>query len=322
MNKPIAVLGAGAWGTALSFLFADNQQNIHLWNNNKAYIQELQKTRKLKDHLPEKKLPHQIYLFENLSEALLNVEDIFIVVPSHAFTEVIEKISPLISKKFRIAWATKGLDSSAEFFHEIVEAKLGHCPMAVLSGPSFAKEVLLKKPTQVVLASNNQEFSKDLFKGLQSAYFKLELSQDMIGVQLCGALKNILAIAVGISDGLNLGANARCALITNSLKEMASLGKALGAHTETFFGLAGLGDVILTSMDNQSRNRRFGYALGEGNNVETAEKMIAATIEGKENTLNVFQLMQKHQVNCRFAKGMYEVLYQNRLAAEVIADLL
>lgn len=324
MNKPIAVLGAGAWGTALAILLAENKQTVHLWDIDTQHIENIQKTGINQRYFPNLPLSSLIKPFTDLSESLLDTQDILITVPSEVFTDLIQTLIPLLPKAPRIAWATKGLDpKTARFFHEIVAERLGNqTPTAVLSGPSFAKEVATGKPTHVVLATKDQCFSQDLSFRLYNSYFKLELSQDMIGVQLCGALKNVLAIAIGMSDGLNLGANARCALITNALQEIAKLGESLGAHSNTFFGLAGLGDIILTCTDNQSRNRRFGFALGEGKTIEAAEQQIAQTIEGKKTTLTAYQLIQKKRLTCHFIQQMYEVLYCQKPAKEALEQLL
>lgn len=324
MNKPIAVLGAGVWGTALAILLARNQQTVYLWDADASHIEDIQKNRCNQRHFPNLPLSDLIQPCADLSESLLGIQDILIVVPSDAFTDLITTLLPFLPKSPRIAWATKGLDpKTARFFHEIVAEIVGNkTPTAVLSGPSFAKEVAEDKPTHIVLATKDNTLAQDLSFRLYNPQFKVTLSHDMIGVQLCGALKNVLAIAIGMSDGLNLGANARCALITHALQEIAELGKSLGADPQTFFGLAGLGDVILTCTDNQSRNRRFGFALGEGKTIESAEQQIAQTIEGKNTTLIAYQLIQKRRLVCRFIQEMYDVLYRGKLAREAVDHLL
>lgn len=324
MNKPIAVLGAGIWGSALAILLAQNQQTVHLWDADTQHMESIQKNRCNQRHLPDLPLSDLIHPFTHLTDALTGIQDILIVVPSDAFTGLIKTLSPLLPEHARIIWATKGLDpKTARFFHEIVAEILGNnIPTAVLSGPSFAREVAEGKPTHVVLATQDDHLAQDLSFRLYNPQFRVELSHDMVGVQLCGALKNVLAIAIGMSDGLNLGANARCALITNSLQEIAQLGKSLDADRKTFFGLAGLGDIILTCTDNQSRNRRFGFALGEGKTIESAEQKIAQTIEGKKTALNAYQLISQQGLVCHFIQEMYDVLYQGKSAQEAIENLL
>lgn len=324
MNKPIAVLGAGVWGCALAILLAKNQQTVHLWDTDIQHIENIQKTRFNERHFPNLPLSGLIRPFTCLSDCLNGVQDLLIVVPSHAFTGLIKTLKPLLLENSRIAWATKGLDpKTSRFFHEIVAELIGdHLPTAALSGPSFAKEVAEGQPTHVVLATEDNLFAQDFSSCLSNPQFKVEVSNDLIGVQLCGALKNVLAIAIGMSDGLNLGANARCALITNALQEIAQLGNSLGANSQTFYGLAGMGDTILTCTDNQSRNRRFGFALGEGKTIEIAEQEISQTIEGKITALNAYQLIQERKLICHFIQEMYDVLYKQKPTQDAILNLL
>jgi glycerol-3-phosphate dehydrogenase (NAD(P)+) len=254
---------------------------------------------------------------------LSQIQDIFVAVPSHAFREVMNLIKPFLNSDVRIGWGTKGLDpESGKLFHEVVQEIIGKIPMAVLSGPSFAKEVALELPTAVTLANNNQNFSQDLVSRFYNPNFRVYTSNDMIGVQLCGAVKNVLAIAVGVSDGLNLGANARCALITRGLAEMARLGKAMGGNLETFMGLAGIGDLVLTATDDQSRNRRCGLALALGKELTKIQEEIGQVIEGATNAGIVYNLAKKLNVEMPIVEQVYLTLYENLPASEAVKALL
>jgi glycerol-3-phosphate dehydrogenase (NAD(P)+) len=249
-NLPITVLGAGAWGTALAILLARNGQDVRLWDHDPEHCAALSKQRFNQRYLPDITFPEKLHIYSDLVEALSDVQDILIVVPSHAFRSILVRMQPLLkSRSVRIVWGSKGVDpQSGKLLHEVVEELLGDkTPLAFIAGPSFAKEVALNLPTAVTLAHNNQAFAQSLLQRLHNPNFRLYLSDDIVGAQVSGAVKNILAVGVGVSDGLSLGANARCALITRGLAELMRLGKMLGGRSDTFMGLAGLGDLILTA---------------------------------------------------------------------------
>lgn len=262
----IAVLGAGSWGTALSLLLARNGHTVYLWDNNATMLASLKTERTNSRYLPDVPFPDSIVIAETFEEALGQVNEILMVVPSHAFGKALSQLKPYLKKSHRIIWATKGLEmETGRFLHQVLEDILGKdFPYAVLSGPSFAREVGVGVPTAVAIASNNTAFLADLKHLFTSESFGVEATSDVVGVQLGGVVKNVLAVAVGISDGVGYGANTRAALMTKGLAEMIALGQKLGAELSTLTGLAGCGDLILTCTDNQSRNRRFGLALAEG----------------------------------------------------------
>jgi glycerol-3-phosphate dehydrogenase (NAD(P)+) len=321
---PITVLGAGSWGTALAILLAHNQQDVRLWDHDPRHCDALSKQRTNQRYLPDIKFPEKLHIYSDLAEALLGVQDILVVVPSHAFRSVIVRIQPLLhARPTRIVWGSKGLDpQSGKLLHEVVKELLGDkTPLAFIAGPSFAKEVALNLPTAVTLAHNNQDFAQNLLQRLHNPNFRLYLSDDLVGAQVAGAVKNILAIAVGASDGLRLGANARCALITRGLAEMMRLGKTLGGRADTFMGLAGLGDLILTATDDQSRNRRFGLALGRGMNLQQAEKEIGL-VEGVSNATRVYALAQSLNVDMPITEQVYRLLNENLSPADAVKALL
>lgn len=323
-ESPIAILGAGSWGTALAILLARNQQTVRLWGNDAAELETMQITRCNHHYLPDILLPENLLIQPDLEAALTDAQDILVVVPSHAFRAVLQRIKPYFNSTMRLAWGTKGLDpQSAKLLDTVVNEVFGTpFPTAVISGPSFAREVAMGLPTAVTVASNTQAFAKDLAKRLHNSTFRVYTSADVIGVEVGGAIKNILAIATGISDGLGFGANARSALITRGLAEMIRLGIALGGQLETFMGLAGVGDLILTCTDNQSRNRRFGLALGQGTSIHEAEKTIGQVVEGARNVIEAHKLAQKTQISMPITEQVYRVLYQGIAPAEAVKTLL
>ncbi len=312
--SPIAVLGAGAWGTAIAILLARNGNSVRLWDNAADRLKVMQDTRINPFSLPGIEFPESLTVVSTLEEAVQGTDDIFLVVPSPAFRIVLNNLKPLVSSTVRLAWGTKGLDpKSCEFLSDVVTQVFSNkIPRAVLSGPSFAKEVALNYPSAVSLAGNNPDFLKSLIKRFTNKNFHIYLDSDMIGVQLCGVVKNVMAIATGISDGMGFGANTRCALITRGLAEMAALCVALGGKAETTMSLAGVGDLVLTATDNQSRNRRFGLALGKGESIDAILKELGQAVEGYYNVKELCDLAKKHNVNMPISEQVYAILYEQR----------
>ncbi len=319
---PIAILGAGAWGTALALHLARNGQRIRLWAYEQEQVEQINKTRYNSRYLPNQLLPSSIVCSHDYQEVLSEVQDILIVVPSTVFRITLQSIKPLLKSSQRLLWATKGLDDEKhQLFHEVTDEVLGKIDTAVLSGPSFAKEVAMNLPTAVIIASKQWGFANDLRNRFQSKNLHVELSMDITGVELGGAIKNVLAIAVGMIEGLGFGANAKAALITRGLAEMISLGSAMGAERETFLGLSGLGDLVLTSTDNQSRNRRLGLALGTGQSLSQA-KAIIGTTEGTITTKNIFYLLEEYAIKAPICEGVYRVLYEKKKVDTVFSTFL
>ncbi len=329
MNKdisslpPIAVIGAGSWGTALAIHLAQNKQTVRLWDHDPKHIHAMQKTRCNARYLPNVAFPKSLKLYTDLAEAVSNLEDILLVVPSHAFRNILQSLKPLITAKTRIAWGTKGIDpASHQLLHHIAEEILGKRSLAVLSGPSFAAEVAKGLPTAVSVASNSKNFASDLVHRFNHKMFRVYTSNDLIGVQLGGAVKNVIAIAVGVSDGLGYGANARSALITRGLAEIMRLGRAMGAKQNTFFGLSGIGDLILTCTDNQSRNRRLGLAIAGGADLKSAEKTIGQVVEGVHTAAQVMFLAEKHQVDLPICKQVNRIIRNEVSLETAVIELL
>ncbi|MBK5074204.1 NAD(P)H-dependent glycerol-3-phosphate dehydrogenase [Budviciaceae bacterium CWB-B4] len=326
MNQvDMTVIGAGSYGTALAITLARNGHSVVLWGHDPQHIAQLQQDRKNQAFLPDVPFPDTLQLQADLQQAISASRDILVVVPSHVFGDVLRQIKPFLQANARIVWATKGLEAeTGRLLAEVAREALGDdIPLAVISGPTFAKELAAGLPTAIAVASSDPLFTDDLQKLLHCGKsFRVYSNPDFIGVQLGGAVKNVIAIGAGMSDGIGFGANARTALITRGLAEMSRLGAALGAEPATFMGMAGLGDLVLTCTDNQSRNRRFGIMLGEGKNVEEAQNLIGQVVEGYRNTKEVWVLAQRHGVEMPITEQIYQVLYAGKDAREAAITLL
>jgi len=312
-RPPVAVLGAGSWGTALAVLLARHGP-VLLWDYNALRAEAMHRTRRNAQYLPKVELPPTLGVTGDLAAALGFAELVLLVVPSSAFRAVLLRCLPHLRPTSRLAWATKGLDpGSGKLLSAVVEEVLGRqVPTAVVSGPTFAAEVATQRPTAVSVASSNSNFARELAKRLHDETFRPYTSTDIVGVQLGGAAKNVVAIATGIADGLALGANTQAALITRGIAEIMRLGRALGGQRETFMGLAGLGDLVLTCTDNQSRNRRFGLALAQGMTVDQAIQSIGQVVEGYQAAREVRAVARFRQVEMPITEQVYAVLYAGR----------
>ncbi|MAZ40316.1 MAG: glycerol-3-phosphate dehydrogenase [Legionellales bacterium] len=319
----ISVLGAGSWGTALALASSYAGHEVLLWTHNQAHAQMMQGAHVNARYLPEVKFPQNLQVSAQLSQLLSHATTILVAVPSHAFKSVITAIVPYWTEKHTLVWATKGLDDSGNLLHQVVDQTLGMgVKKAVLSGPSFATELAQALPTAVAVASDDIAYAAYLAELFSYQHFRVYTTSDLIGAQLGGAVKNVLAIACGISDGLGYGANARAALITRGLAEMMRLGQALSAAPETFMGLTGLGDLVLTCTDNKSRNRRYGLALGQGASAEAAQTEIGQVVEGILTAGHVYQLANTHQVEMPIVEQVYRVLQNQCTVQEAVSNLL
>lgn len=318
----VAVLGPGSWGTALSLLLCRNGHQVRLWGHNPDEIADLRRDRENRRFLPGVPLPDAVRLMTDLDEALSGIDALLIVVPSHAFGQVIDQLVGRLPPHLGVAWATKGFaPGQANLLHEVA-ARLGERDLAVISGPSFAGEVARERPTAVTVAATAPSFGQLITTLLHSKCFRPYTSDDLVGVEVCGAAKNVLAIATGIADGLQFGANARAALITRGLAELSRLGVALGGRRETFTGLSGLGDLVLTCTDNQSRNRRMGLALAKGQSVADAKREIGQEVEGLLSASSVRQLATRLRVEMPISEQVYRVLYEEITPEDATRALL
>ena len=322
-SRTIAVLGAGSWGTALAMLLGQNNHQINLWSHNAEHAKAMQNSRENNRYLADLTFPETLNVGSNLEITFKNVTDILIVVPSHAFRKTLETIKPFITPKHRIAWATKGLEAnSCKPLHLVAREVLGEkVSLAVISGPTFAKEVAQGLPGAVTIASNDQALALDWAHYLHNDHFRAYTSEDVIGVEIGGACKNVIAIAAGIADGMGFGANARAALIARALAEITRLGISLGAKAETFTGLTGLGDLVLTCTDDQSRNRRTGLALGEGKKLDGIVKQIGQVVEGVATAKEVVALARKQKIDMPITEQVYNVLYENTSPKDAVDAL-
>mgnify|MGYP000305087858 FL=1 len=321
----ITVLGAGSYGTALAICLARNGHKTLLWGRDAHHVTAMAQDRENNKYLADCPFPENLALEADLEKAVQASDNLLVVVPSHAFADMLKQIKPMLTDNAKIAWATKGLDpQTGDLLQNVARQVLGDSmTLAVLSGPTFAKEMASGLPTAISLSSEDDEFVAELSDLLHcEKRFRVYSNKDFIGVQLGGAVKNVIAIAAGIADGIGFGANARTALITRGLAEMTRLGLALNAEPATFMGMAGLGDLVLTCTDNQSRNRRFGLALGQGNEVEQAITDIGQVVEGYRNTKEVYMLAQRHDVEMPIVEQVYQVLYRGKNAKLAAADLL
>ncbi|MBM4207653.1 MAG: NAD(P)-dependent glycerol-3-phosphate dehydrogenase [Gammaproteobacteria bacterium] len=314
MSQRITLLGAGSWGTALALLLAKNNCEVLLWGHDVNEIGALAKDREHRVLLPGFILPEQIAVTTDLTLASEFSDIILVAVPSHAFAATLMRLKAcLTAEPVNIAWATKGFNPhDGRLLHQVVADIFSpDTPAAILSGPTFAREVAQNLPTAVTIASNQTGFAALLAAIFHSDRFRAYTSTDIVGVEVGGAVKNVLAIAAGIADGLGFGANTRAALITRGLSEIMRLGICLGGKPETFTGLAGLGDLLLTCTDNQSRNRRFGLALGQGKKRADIVKEIGQEIEGISAAKETYMLANKLNIDMPITEQTYRVLYED-----------
>ena len=310
---PTAVIGAGSWGTALALLLARCQQDTLLWSGEPGHAQAMAKSQSNEAYLPGIPLEPRITPSDNFEEAA-NASRLVLAVPSHAFRAVLTQLKEHLprDKRCYICWGTKGFepDSSlllSDVFEQVMDE---NAVPAVVSGPSFAGEVARGLPSALTVAAANDDDASTVAAWFRDARTRVYTSTDLRGVQLGGAIKNVMAVAAGISDGLGFGANARAALITRGLTELARLGEALGGRPETFMGLTGLGDLILTCTDDQSRNRRVGLAIGRGEDVTTALETIGQEAEGLNTARELFRKSQALDVEMPISEQIYRIVFE------------
>jgi len=324
-SADIAVLGAGSYGSALAICLARKGNNTLLWAHNSEHIEQLITDASNEKYLPGISFPATLTPDADLARVVAATTELLVVVPSFAFADMLKRLQPLLTPQHRVAWATKGLEAdTGRLLQDVARDILGpDVALAVLSGPTFAKEMAAGLPTAIAVAASQQDFAEHLAELLHcEKTFRVYQNSDFIGIQLGGAVKNVIAIGAGMSDGLGFGANARIALVTRGLAELCRLGSAIGADTATFMGMAGLGDLVLTCTDNQSRNRRFGLALGQGADIEQAQRDIGQVVEGYRNTKEVYLLAQRLGVEMPITDQIYQVLYQNKAPLQAAKALL
>lgn len=320
----VAVLGAGSWGTALAMQLARAGSNPVLWDWDSAHMEAMRLAGRNEKFLPGHPLPECLVLEADLETAVRAADEILIVVPSDAFVSVIGQIQPWLKPGQGVAWACKGLEpGTGQFLHKPARRLFGDSrPLAVVTGPSFAVEVAAGLPTAVTVAGTDPEYCARIARLLHAGNFRAYTSDDIIGAELGGSLKNVLAVATGISDGMGLGDNARAALITRGLAEMMRLGCVLGAREQTLTGLTGMGDLVLTCTGDLSRNRRLGLALGAGKPLEQALAEIGQVVEGVKTAAEVRRLAQRHGVEMPIAEQVYRIIHEGANPSQCLRDLL
>jgi len=318
------VLGAGSWGTALAIQFARGGRTVRLWGRDRERLAAMAAKRCNERYLAGTAFPPSLEVAPELTAALAGARDVLVVVPSTALRELLGELRPLLTPPMHVAWATKGFEQgSGKLPHQVAAEVLGaERRVAVLSGPTFAREVGAGLPTAMTVASPHGAYAQALARQLSSENFRAYTSTDIMGVEIGGAVKNALAVGAGLSDGLGFGANTRVALITRGLKEMTRLGVALGARAETFMGLAGLGDLVLTCTDDQSRNRRFGLLLAAGRSPEAALAEIGQAVEGYAAARAIEDVAARVGVEMPLCAMVYRVLYERLPAKDAVRALM
>lgn len=305
----VTVIGAGSWGCALAMHLSRYNDCVHIWDIDTKLLSEMQAARENVRYLPGAPLPKDLKIETDFEKAVADADLILLVVPSHVFRRVLKDLKPHIKNDCYITWASKGFDpDTKQLLNTVVNEELGKRPMAVVSGPSFAREVADEQPTVIDIASNNDALTAIMDNLFNHADFRLQHNHNFISVQLGGAMKNIISIAVGIADGLGFGSNTSSALMTTGLNDIKRLAKAMGTDGEALINFSGVGDLILTCSDNKSRNRRFGLALGQGKSSEQALKEIAQVVEGLDNTKLALALAETQKVHLNVAANLNLIL--------------
>ncbi len=325
----VAVLGAGSWGTALAALIARHGHPTTLWGRDAVMVEAIATRHENSRYLPGIALPESLRATGNLAEALAGADLVLVVVPSHAFTQTLHTLAPLRPAHAGVAWATKGFEpGSGRFLHEVAGDILGNSglgndvPLAVVTGPSFAREVAAGLPTALTVHSEDPVFCQQVADTLHGPAFRAYTGDDMRGAELGGAMKNVLAVATGVADGMGLGLNARAGLITRGLNEMLRLNIAIGGRPETLMGLAGLGDLVLTSTGDLSRNRRLGLALGRGQSLDDAVREIGQVVESIQTADEVMRQADAHGVELPISSNVRDVLHGDISPAEGLRRLM
>ncbi len=322
VGEKISVIGSGSWGTAIAALLSKNGHRVTLWSYAKEESEALERDRENKQFLPNLKLPENMKFTSELKEAAEN-KIIFMVTPSKATKETAAKLAPFVEEGTIIVNASKGLEEkSQKRLSEVIKEAIPSAHLAVMSGPSHAEEVALSLPTTNVVASENIEISQALQDILMNDTFRVYTGTDMVGIEIGGALKNVIALAAGISDGLGFGDNTKAALMTRGMQEISRLGIALGAQPETFFGLSGIGDLIVTCTSMHSRNRRAGILIGKGYTPEEAIKEVQMVVEGFYTTKSAYALAQKTGVDMPIVGEAHKILFEGKPAKDAVLNLM
>lgn len=322
--QSIAVYGAGSWGTALALQLARNGSQVWLWDIDAEHSRQIEQERVNNRYLPAIPFPDNLRAAPDLAAVASQAHWHLVVVPSHGFRSLLLQLKDLIPSTDSICWATKGLElNTGKLLHEVMTETLPDFKRyAVVSGPTFASEVAKGLPTAMTAAATDAELAQQIAAAFHGHNYRVYTSDDIVGVELGGAVKNVLAIAAGISDGLGFGANARAALITRGLAEMMRLSLHMNAKPETLMGLAGLGDLVLTCTDDQSRNRRLGLALGQGKDLQTALTEIGQAVEGAKSAHSIGKLAERAGVEMPICQQVTRILYEGLPPRQAVQELI
>lgn len=324
MIYPISIIGAGSWGTTLAILLAEKGHSVTLWVRREGLLQKMEASRENTEYLPGFRIPKSVILTNSLKEAVEKQTLVVSAVPSHATRAISQAYTSYLKPQTIILNATKGIE--IETLLPMSKVLAGVLPqvqgIAVLSGPSFAREVCQKLPTAIVVAAARKKIAEFIQNLLTTPYFRVYTNLDVIGVELAGALKNVIALATGISDGLGFGTNSRAALITRGLAEITRLGIAMGAQPLTFSGLAGMGDLVLTCTGELSRNRQVGLAIGKGQRLDEIITQMRMVAEGVKTTQAAVRLAKQYQVEMPITEQVYAMLFEGKNPADAVTELM
>ena len=329
MNSPIAIIGAGGWGTAIAITMARSETracDVRLWAYEPYVVETMIATRENPIYLPSAQVPDNVHVSNSMSDVLAGAGIVIIAVPSHVYRSIVTQMMPLLHPDMYFVSASKGIENGTLMrMSEVIEDVLRPAfvpKVAVISGPTFAPEVARGEPTALVVASNDEQVRLFLQRELSRPRFRLYTNPDVIGVEIGAAVKNIIAIAAGVVEGLGLGSNATAALITRGLAEITRLVAACGGRRETLSGLAGLGDLVLTAYGSLSRNRRVGIALGQGKNIDDVTSHMRMVAEGVKTAKSTVELARWLKVEMPIAEKIYSVLYEGLKPRDAISDLM
>lgn len=323
MNQKIGVLGGGSWGTALAILLAKKGLEVDMWLRDGKQIEDILKNRENKRYLPGVEIPTNLNIIGDIEKVIKNKDILLLATSSHGIREILLSNKDIINKDQIIVNVSKGIENNTLMrISEIVAEILPENKYAILSGPSHAEEVAVGIPTTVVSASVDKKVAEYVQDVFMTPYFRVYTNPDVIGVELGGSLKNVIALAAGISDGLGYGDNTKAALMTRGIFEMARLGEKMGANPDTFSGLSGIGDLIVTCTSMLSRNRRAGILIGQGYSIEEAIKEVGMVVEGIKTTKSAYELALKYEIDIPITKELYEVLYEGKSVKESVPNLM
>lgn len=319
----VGIIGAGSWGTALAILLNNNGHEVTIWSYKQEEIDMLKNEHEHKTKLPNVKLPYSMNFTTNLEEAVRNKDFIVMAVPSHAVRNTARKIKDYVSENQIIVDVAKGIEETTLMtLSQQIEEEIPQANVAVLSGPSHAEEVGRNIPTIVAIGAKDEKTATYLQEMFMSETFRVYVTSDMLGMELGGSLKNVIALAAGIADGLGYGDNTKAALITRGIREIAQLGVAMGGHPDTFNGITGVGDLIVTCASKHSRNRKAGYLIGQGLTMQEAMDEVHMVVEGVYSTKAAYELGKKYGVDLPIINEVYSVLFENKNAAESVKELM